>query len=104
MLAGPVVWVVYMEASYMLAPLACQTGSTVALHGMSAVSLMIIAVAGLFSWASWKKLSRGGTGRGQRMSRRSFMAAGGVALSCMFILVIIAQEIPRIMISPCLRE
>ncbi len=92
-LAGPVVWFLSLEANFALAPLAPQ--GKPALFVISLAALAITAAAGYFSWADWRELARNEPGTPVDTSRRA-LSLGGVVLSVMFFLTILAQAIPTI--------
>jgi hypothetical protein len=103
-LAGPLVWFAQMESKYALVSSACTTASQITLHVVSIVSLLVTAAAAILSWRSLNRAgSRKESDRSVKHSKRvRFMAESGLVLSCIFFLVILAQEIPNLVISPCL--
>lgn len=92
-LTGPLVWFFHMEANFALVEWACPNHDWI-LHVVSAVSLLLAAIAGLIAWREWRDpagLSRGG----------QYLAVLGVMLSAGFFLVILSQEIPTWFLTPC---
>jgi hypothetical protein len=69
------------------------------LHGPAAVAL---ALTGLGAWAAWSAAPplRGATSEVSE-GRARFMAIGGLALCGWFALVIVATEIPVLLLHPC---
>jgi hypothetical protein len=104
LLAAPIVWFAQMETKYALVPSACATGSQMVLHVVSIVSLLIAAAAAILSWRNLSmSASREKTDKSAKDSKRvRFMSQSGLILSCMFFLAIFAQEIPNMVIGPCL--
>ena len=101
-LAGPLTWAFDEGVSYALVPHACSTGHHYVLHIITVISFLIV-ISGLLAARSAHlripaeaSLDGGGT-----FDRSRFMAVLGIAASSAFILVIIAQAIPRFILSPC---
>ena len=88
LLAGPAIWFLTLNLDFVLAPSAWK-GKAV-FHLVSLVALIIIAIAGWISWNAWREL-KNEPGRGRRA-----VSIGGVVLNAMFVLVIIAHEIPNL--------
>jgi hypothetical protein len=100
---APLVWFAQMEVKYALTPWVCTTNNHIVMHAISALAMLISAGAALLAWSAWKKLGNGIPGQTKdQIARYRFMTISGIALSCMFFLVILAQEIPNIMVGPCL--
>jgi hypothetical protein len=105
-LTGPVVWLVLLEANYVLAYVACEAQSTWFMHLAVAGALLLVAGAGYAAWAA----SFGHTGAGEppppdrpRPSdeTRRWMSLAGIASSGWFILVILAMEVPLVVLRVC---
>lgn len=101
-LAGPIVWLLSFEANYALAPWACIFQAKLALYLVSIAALILCAGSGMVAWRQWTELGREwpGTGGGA-LPRSRIMAIGGVLLSAMFFLVILAQAIPPVLLDAC---
>jgi hypothetical protein len=84
---GPFVWFINLEASFAWAPLTCAGHGKGPLYVMTAVSLALTAASGLFFWTRWNE--------------RRIFAIGGIALSVLFVLAIVAQAIPTVMMGGC---
>ena len=101
-LAGPTVWLISFEANFALVPWACLFQAKLALYLVSLVAFGISAGSGLLAWREWKALGREIPGDGgDAVSRGRIMAVGGVLLSTMFCLVIVAQAIPELILEAC---
>ena len=105
LLAGPVVWSALLGLNYMLSYVACETRQTWPLHLATAVAVAVVAAAG---WMAW----RGGPAendqrrsppvtRATSESRARWMSIAGVLTSAWFILVILAMEIPILVLRTC---
>ena len=101
-LAGPIVWLVSFEANFALAPWACVTRGKLALYGVSILALLFAAASGLVAWREWKVAGERAPGDGEgALPRIRIMALGGVLLSVLFFLVILAQAIPEVILKAC---
>jgi hypothetical protein len=104
-LAGPVVWLAALEASYVLSYAACESRHTWFLHGSNIFSILLVAAAGWVAWRSGPAPAQEsptlpGTPQ-MRETRARWMSTAGAALSLWFILVILAMEIPVLVLPPC---
>lgn len=106
-LAGPAVWLTLLEANYVLSYVACETRQTWFLHLATLLSIVLVAAAGAWGWRA---------GHGPRElpepltppvspetcdARTRWMAHAGIALSAWFIIVILAMEVPVIVLRTC---
>ena len=104
-LAGPVVWAALLETNYALSYVACEQRHTWMLHLSTAVAILLIALAAL--WLARAAPPPGEESepsidpRDTAVLRARFMVAGGLALCVWFTLVILATEIPVIVLHPC---
>jgi hypothetical protein len=101
-LIGPIAWLISFEINFALAPWACVAQQKMALYVVSLVALVMSAFGGLLAWREWKQLDSALPGEGGGAIPRSrIMALGGMLLSAMFCLVIIAQAVPELMLGAC---
>ncbi len=101
-LAGPLVWLISFEANFALVPWACIFEAKLALYLVSLVALAASGAAGFLAWHEWKVLGREMPGQGgDTLSRSRIMALGGVLLSAMCCLIIVAQAIPEFILGAC---
>jgi hypothetical protein len=102
-LVGPFAWALDLEASYMMVQTACDSRQPLLLHLASLVTLLACLAGLLVSWRAWTRLAGeegSSTSRGTPTgSRQRFMAASGIVLSIGFSLVIVATEIPNLLLS-----
>jgi hypothetical protein len=96
-LAGPIAWIINLQLRYALVPWACAHSSRRVLT-IIAIPLIVICIAGAF-------LARTGLAVGETETaypmRVRFMAYGGLMLSAIFALTILASMIPDFFLSPC---
>ena len=97
--AGPLAWAALLEVNYVLSYVACEQRQTWMLHVATAAAL---ALTGLGAWAAWSAAPplRASTLDASE-GRARFMAIGGLALCAGFALVIVATEIPVLLLHPC---
>jgi hypothetical protein len=106
-LTGPTVWLVLLEVNYVLAYVACERRSTWFLHLAIVVALSLVAAAGYAAWAaSYGNLMRTESqapplSDDTRIQRSLWMSRAGVAVSLWFIVVILAMEIPLVVLEEC---
>ena len=107
-LAGPVAWSALLETNYILSYVACEQRQTWMLHLAAAVALSLVTAAAAFAWRaappglSYEREGEVSTDPADTaITRARFMALGGLALCAWFALVIIAMEIPVLVLKPC---
>lgn len=107
LLAGPLVWLVLLQTNYVLAYVACEAQRTWFMHLATAVAVIVVAAAGLAAW----RASFGDLMEDERLShpldddtrvqRSRWMSLAGVAFSAWFIVVILAMEVPILVLKEC---
>jgi hypothetical protein len=97
----PVVALVTLTTKYSLVHLACRLGRILPLHLVSAVALLLVAAAGIIAWRSYRCSAGDSSFTHSVLERSRFMAAVGVLISGLFVLVIIAFWIPDFFVGPC---
>jgi hypothetical protein len=97
-LLPPVAWLADLSLSDSLVGESCLRGDRLLLHGATAVALAA-ALAGIAaSWATY----RGAKGDPLPRARAErFLGVAGMALGAMFVLVILAAQVPKLMLRPC---
>jgi hypothetical protein len=106
-LAGPAIWLMLLEANYVLSYVACETGQTWFLHLNTVVAVALVAAAGLWAWRAvhrphdWSEPLTAPVGPETCDVRARWMSRLAVTSCAWFIVVIIATEVPAIVLSPC---
>jgi hypothetical protein len=102
MLLGPIAWFLNFQIIYGFAAVACKTGKLRMFVSCGITLAIVLAGVGLSIWLVMHSREREPDELGQRLQNRPhFMAATGLLLNLMFMLVVIAQTIASMMIDPC---
>jgi hypothetical protein len=101
LLIPPVVWFMNLLANFALAPFACGYHWWAVLHVISLVCVLIAAACAILAWRQWQYLGREVPSEGSGAARARIMALGGVALSSMFVLVILAMWLAQAILGAC---
>src|SRR4051794_17817970 len=104
LLVGPMAVLIQLQTNYALVLWACSHSRTWALHLVSLIVLLLTTVVGLISYRNWRQLvPQGDEDDPGPISRGRFMAIIGTLISCLMILVSIAQWLPVFIYGPCER-
>ncbi|HEY0875170.1 MAG TPA: hypothetical protein VGD94_16975 [Vicinamibacterales bacterium] len=107
LLTGPLVWLALLQTNYVLAYVACEVQRTWFIHLATAVAVLLVASAGYAAWrASFGEITADETlthplADETRVQRSRWMSLAGVAFSAWFIVVILAMEVPVIVLKEC---
>jgi hypothetical protein len=107
LLTGPLAWLALLQTNYILAYVACETRQTWFMHLATAIAVLLVAAAGFGAWRASDgpitsdEQPSGPLSQETRRQRARWMAFGAVAFSAWFILVILAMEIPIIVLQEC---
>ncbi|HEX2091157.1 MAG TPA: hypothetical protein VHG28_02100 [Longimicrobiaceae bacterium] len=102
-LAGPVAWMLGLNADYALVRVACAKSSMLYLHGVTLATLLLAAAGGWVGWREWRRAGREGPGgESGTLARSRFLVALGILASALFALTIVAQWIPKLFLNPCM--
>jgi cytochrome c biogenesis factor len=100
-LAGPIAFVIVHSGSYFLVPEARGTHSKLAMDLVSVLAVLVI-VAG--AWAAVRVLrapAAGATRLEDRVAERArFLAIGGLLLCAFFLGVVVADTLPKLLLTP----
>jgi hypothetical protein len=101
-LGSPVIWFISFSISYAVAGAACAMHWKPALYVISLVALLMTAGCGMAAWTQWQRLGREypGDSAGATPASRA-LVSGGVLLSALFSLVILAQILAQAILEPC---
>ena len=107
LLAGPIVWLTLLEVNYLFAYVACEVQGTWFMHLAIAIAVALVCAAGLAAWrASSGPITADETlthplSDETRTQRSRWMSLAGIALSLWFSLVILAMEVPLVVLQVC---
>ena len=93
-------WFSHLNLSYMLVPESCENESKAVLHAITLVCLAVTAMAGVLAWRTGQAfLSQSETLPWRERTR--WMSLMITALAAAVMLVIVAQEIPNLILRSC---
>ena len=102
MFSGPFAWACDLGFSYVLEQHTCSTGHHYVLHVITVVCALIALSGFAAGWAAYHSLPREATDEGVRpMDRTHFQIIFGIVFSLAFTVVIVAEAVPRWIMSPC---
>lgn len=100
---GPVAWALHILLSYPLMEWVCRTDNYWVLHTLTLATLLMAAVGALVAWRQWTAVGRQWPdANGDPMTRTRFLAASGLIISGLSMLLIVIEGIPNFMLSACL--
>lgn len=101
-LIGAAAWKLQLVVNYALVPYACWQRAEWMLHAASFAPALLAASGGWVGWKIWKETG-GGTEleTGGPTGRSRFMALSAIALSALFVLLILGQWIPDLLLGAC---
>ena len=101
-LIGPLAWATDLGISYPIAHLLCEFNDG---WGLYAITVCMLALAASGALVARHELALVPLAPGEKlprpMERSRFMAQLGIALSVLFIIVILAEWVPKLGMSPC---
>jgi hypothetical protein len=98
---GPLAFGADLLLSYMLVPHSCSTGHFYVLHAISIVCFLIVLGGAWMSWLQYQNAREGNDDGGSPLDRSHFLGLLGTVTSLFFAVVIIANAVPRFILSPC---
>lgn len=98
LILAPAAWLAHLNVSYMMVPQSCVDGSNLKRHIATGVCLALALAAAAIAWRI-----RGTVTHESVLSeqRTKWVATFVVVLSLAMVLVIVAQEIPNIVMGSC---
>jgi hypothetical protein len=99
--AGPVAWAALLQTNYVLSYVACEQRHAWMLHVVTAAALLLVALGARMAWVAAPGLGIDDEPASPGLSRARFMAVCGLTLCAFFALVILATEIPVLVLRPC---
>jgi len=99
MLAPPMIWALQQQLSYALTPSACEARADWWLHLLTVLAVLAVAGVTFLAWSDYQRLPR----EPGDPSRRRFLAASGIGSGSLFLIVILATELPSWFLGACVR-
>ncbi len=100
-LAGPLAFAVDLSGSYFLVPEARGAHPKLAMHLASVLALAVLAAGALAALRVLRNPAAGATRLEDRVAERSrFLAIGGLLLCAFFLGMVVAQAVPKWLLSP----
>jgi hypothetical protein len=101
-LAGPIAWLLSLQIGFMVVPWACATGKHLAVQIVMLLCLLLVATAGLIAWRNWHGAGAEWPGEADGiLPIERFMSIGGVLLSSIFFLLIVAESVSALILGAC---
>jgi hypothetical protein len=101
-LIGPITFGFDLLLSYALVPHACSTGHHYVLHVITVAALAVIATGFVSSWMVHQRVPEGASAAGgDPVDRARFLAELGLLFSIFSAVLVIANALPRFILSPC---
>lgn len=101
-LLAPAAYFMQLSFAYGLVNWVCRGGTRYVLTLITVLALGLCALGAYFAWRSWKQVGVEYPDQGgDAVARSRFMAFGGLILSVLFAVAILAQEIPNWIVGAC---
>jgi small-conductance mechanosensitive channel len=105
-LVPPAAWSVHLLLGYLLVALACRLSWTtlvlgLLLHGLTLVLTAVTVGSIVVVWRTGRDAGVPGDASDDERERRSFMVHMATFLSALFLLLILAGDIPNFFVPPC---
>jgi hypothetical protein len=108
MLAGPIVFLMLLELNYVLSYVSCETRQTWFLHLATVVAALLVGAAGGWGWSAaigdpMQEEPETTPPLSVRTARQRvrWMAVASLGMSLWFILVILAMDVPVLVLKTC---
>lgn len=103
-LAGPLAWMLGLNAQYGLVRVACAKDNMLYLHVVSVATLLLALAGGWVAWTEWRRTGRHADDEESfgTLPRSRFMVGLGLLASALFSLAILAQWVANFFLNPCM--
>jgi hypothetical protein len=104
LLAGPLAWMLGLNAEYGLVRVACAKDSMLYLHAVSFLTLLLALSGGWVAWREWRRTGDDWpeSEEGGAIPRSRFMTTMGLLASALFSLTILCQWVASFFLNPCM--
>ncbi len=101
-LIGPLAWLIDLQASFSADRWSCENGTAAPLHWATIICLMVTLGGVWLTWRQWSHAGKQWPGEEAGVMPRSrFVSFVGLCVNLIFVLAILAQSVPKWMLSPC---
>jgi hypothetical protein len=101
-LTPPIVWSIFFLVKWFISYWICAFGWKPAAWAFSILPMIPTAAAGWLAWSQWQQLGSETPGQmGGTLARSRALALAGIVLSAGFLLVLIAQTFPELILAGC---
>ena len=100
-LVPPLAFAADLVLGYALVQHACSTGHFYVLHVLTIIALALTVSAALIGWREYNRIPKADDEGGSPFDRAHFMAIAAMIWSAAFIIIILANGVPRMILSPC---
>ncbi len=99
LILGPAAWLLHLNVSYILVPESCDDGTKMMLHAVTAACIVAALVAAAIAW----RIRAASAAEPESLSaaRLKWTATMVLVLSLAMVLVIVAQQIPNLILRSC---
>jgi hypothetical protein len=101
--AGPLAWFAAHVLNYAIVPWSCATHDKLALHLVSLVSLLIVAVGAAIAWRDWRSHNTVSAESDDPAGRAHFIGLLAFCSCLVFGLVLLMEGIGQFYFDPCQR-
>jgi hypothetical protein len=99
--AGPVAWLIDLQISHSAANRACMSGDRLPYALTSIIGALIVAFAGFVAWRQLQALAEADAQGAFEADRNRFLAITGIAFSAGFLLLLLGNLVPKLMLGLC---
>jgi hypothetical protein len=101
-LIGPLAWLADLEISFSADRLSCNSNTPLPLH-LATIICLLISFGGIaYTWRDWRDTGKGWPGEEESIvSRSRLLSFVGLTVNTMFVLAILFQAVPKVMLHPC---
>ena len=99
---APAAFFAHLQIGYVLVPWACVTGGELWIHVAGAASVLLAAAGTAAAWITHARSANGQPNDGAgSVPRTRFIGVAGICTSAMLVLLLVAQWVAALFISPC---
>ena len=102
LLLAPAVFFLHLQGNYLLVLWACENQGMEWVRAAGAAAIAVAALGALVAWRLWGATGRSAPGESPGTEARArFLSVCGLAVSAVIVLILVAQLITSLFVSPC---